>query len=99
MPATGRFPQPIAARDTRTGPASFLNDDDSAARRSLAALEAPRKTAEHDLLVEHLVDPAAQVLDVDDVVRKKQCVHDLVVGLQKHIVQAAAELLLSLLRL
>src|SRR6266568_6840870 len=76
-----------------------LDDCDGAARRRLAALETPRKAAERDLLVEHLVNSAAQILDVDDVVRKQQRVHDLVVGFREHLIQAAAELLLRLLRL
>src|ERR1700686_3948192 len=66
---------------------------DRAAERSLAALEAPREAAEKDLAVQHLVDLAAQVLDMDDVVRKQQRVHDLVVGLGPDLIEAAAKLL------
>src|SRR5216683_192396 len=83
-------------RGIRMVPAS-LDDRDRAARRRLAALEAPRKASEQDLLVEHLIDVAAEVLDVDHVVRKKQRVHDLVVGFREDLVEAAAELLLGLL--
>ncbi len=41
-----------------------------AAERRLAALEPPREAPESDLLVEDLVDLAAEVLDVDDIVRE-----------------------------
>src|SRR5690349_6125321 len=75
---------------------SVFDHGDGAAQRRLATLEAPRKAAEEDLSVEHLVQPAAQVFDVDDVVWKQQRVHDLVVGLGKQLVQAAAQLLFRL---
>src|SRR5712691_1402779 len=78
---------------------SLLQHGDGAAQRRLATLEAPRKAAEQDLPVEHLVELSAEILDVDDVVRKQQRVHDLVVGLGKDLIQAATELLLRLLRL
>ena len=57
------------------------------------------KQPELDLLVQHLVDLAAQVLDVDDVVREEQRVHDLVVGLGEDLVKAPTQLLLRLLGL
>src|SRR5207245_5191363 len=76
-----------------------LAQRDGAAKRRLSAREAPRKTAEEDLLVEDLVDLTAEVLDVHHVVRKQQRVHDLVVGLRKDLIQTAPELLLGLLRL
>src|SRR5438132_1319397 len=82
----------------RAGFTSFEYGD-GAARRRLAALEAPWKAAERDLPVEHLVDSPAQVFDVDDVVRKEQRVHDLVVGFRKDLVEAPAQLLLRVLRL
>src|SRR5882672_350233 len=92
-------PRPIPARGTRTGLASRFDDCDGAAQGRLAALETPWKTAELDLLIQHLVDLPAQVLDVDDVVRKQKGVHDLVVGLRENFVQALVELLLRLFRL
>src|SRR5437660_7504058 len=72
---------------------------DGAAQRGLAALEAPREAAKLDLPIEHLVDLPTQVLDVDDVVREEQRVHDLVVGLREDLVEAAAQLLLRLFSL
>src|SRR5579864_6928081 len=74
-----------------------LHDGDRAAQSSFAALEAPRKTAELDPGVKHLVDLTAEVLDVDDVVRKQQRVHDLVIRFRKDVVEAAAELPLRVL--
>src|SRR5712692_8214248 len=76
-----------------------LQHRDRAAGRCLAALEAPREAAEHDLLVEYLVDVPAEVLDMDHVVRKQQGVHDLVVGLREDVVEAAAEPFLRFLGL
>src|SRR5690242_7611980 len=75
-----------------------LDDGDGPAQRGLAALEAPRETAKRDLAVEHLVDVAAEVLDVDHVVREEQRVHDLVVGLRPMLVEQT-DLLLRLLGL
>src|SRR5260370_11473862 len=85
-------------RGMRTVPAS-LDYRHRAAGRCLAALEPPWEASECDLLVEHLIDVTAEVLDVDHVMWKKQRVHDLVIGLRKNFVEAAAELLLSLLGL
>src|ERR1700694_3236683 len=85
-------------RGTRTEAASLQNRH-RAAGRCLSALEAPGKPADGDLRGQDVIDLAAQVLNVDDVVRKKEAVHDLVVGLWKDLVQAAAELFLCLLRL
>src|SRR5579864_4279592 len=76
-----------------------LHDRDRAAERRLAALEAPREAPELDPRVKHLVDLAAEVLDVDHVVREQQRVHDLVVRLWEDLVETAAELLLRLLGL
>src|SRR5258708_16195861 len=83
----------------RTAAVSLVEHCDGAAQGSLAALEAPREAAELDSLIQPLVDLAAQVLDMDDVVRKKKRVHDLVVGHREDLVEAAAQLLLRLLRL
>src|SRR5262245_24761665 len=58
-----------------------------AAERRLPALETPRKTAELDALIEHLVDRAAEVLDVDHIVREQQRVHDLVVRLGEDVIK------------
>src|SRR5919201_856938 len=71
---------------------SVLEHGDGPAQRRLAALEPPREATEHDLAVQHLVEPAAEVFDVDHVVREQQRVHDLVVGLGEDLVQAATEL-------
>src|SRR6266852_3599497 len=90
--------QPSSGRGTRKAPAS-LDDRYRAAGRGLAALKAPRKAAERDLLVEYIVDAATEILDVDHVVRKQQRVHDLVVGFWKDIVEPATELLLRVLGL
>src|SRR4029077_7333262 len=88
--------RPTSASGIRTGRVSLFQHRDGAAQRRLAALKPPRKAADEDLLVEHLVEPAAQVFDVDDVVRKKQRVHDLVIGLGEELVEAATQLLLRL---
>src|SRR5712664_3227486 len=85
-------------RGIRKVPAS-LDDRDRAARRRLAALEAPRKASEQDFLVEDLIDVPAQVLDVDHVVRKQERVHDLVIRLREDVVEAATKLVLRLLGL
>src|SRR5207248_2558403 len=96
----GTLRRPWPVRGTRTGRASSLLDHgDGAAQRGLAALEAPRKAPELDLAIEHLVDLAAQVFDVHDVVREQERVHDLVVGFGEDLVQAATKLLLRLLGL
>src|SRR6266851_10520480 len=86
-------------RGTRTAAASFFEDCDRTAQGSLAALEPPREAAQLDLLVQHLIDLPSQVLDVDDVVREQKRVHDLVVGLRKDLVEAPAQLPLSLVGL
>src|SRR6266550_4281655 len=91
--------QPSWARGTRTAAASLVKHRDGSAQGGLAALEAPREAAEPDLAVQHLVELPAEVLDVDHVVRKKQRVHDLIVLLREDLVEAAAQLLLRLLRL
>src|SRR6266853_5291507 len=93
--ASSTSPRPRSVRGTRTVRAS-LDDGHHAAQRCLTALESPREAAQRDLLVEHLVDVTAEVFDVDQVVGKKQRVHDLVVGLRKNFVEAATELLLRL---
>src|SRR6266851_523638 len=87
--------RPRSVRGIRTVRVS-LDYGHCAARRCLAALEPPWEASEHDLLVEHLINVTAEVLDVDHVVGKKQRVHDLVVGLRKDFVEAATELLLRL---
>src|SRR3981081_4641975 len=100
MKRGARTPRPPwPARGTRKAAASLVQDRNRAAQRRLTALETPRKAAELNLLVQHLVDLPAQVFDVDDVVRKEQRVHDLVVGLGKDLVETLAQLLLRLLRL
>src|SRR5690242_5237112 len=78
---------------------SVFDHCDGAAQRRLTALESPRKAAEEDLSVEDLVQTAAKVFDVDDVVWKQQRVHDLVVRLGEDLVKAATQLLLRLLSL
>src|SRR5467141_2155952 len=92
-------PRSMLVRGTRKAAASLVENRDCAAQRGLAALETPREAAELDLLVEHVVDLPAQVFDVDDVVRKQKGMHDLVVGPREDLVEALAELFLSLLRL
>src|SRR5258708_34659326 len=59
--------------------AASLDDCNRAARRCFAALKAPREAAEHDLLVEHVVDLPTEILDVDDVIRNFPRVPDLLV--------------------
>src|SRR5260370_16900490 len=85
----------ILERGIRMVPAS-LDDRDRAARRRLAALEAPRKASEQDLLVEHLIDVPAEVLDVYDVGRKKQAVRHLVLPFRQDLVEPAPHLLTHL---
>src|SRR5712664_149588 len=99
MRGAGMPPRGWLARGTRTAEASLLHHGDGPAKRGFAALEAPREAAELDLLIEYLVDLPAQVLDVDDVVREQQRVHDLVVRLGKNLIEALAQLLLRLFRL
>src|ERR1700686_2870372 len=86
----------LPARGTRKAAASLFQHGDGPAKCGLAALEPPREAAELDLLVQHLVDLPAEILDVDDVVREQQRVHDLVVGLWKNLVKAPSQLLLGL---
>src|SRR5438094_7073486 len=87
------------ARGARTGAVSLVDHRDGSAQGGLAALEPPGKAAELDLAVEHLVETPAEVFDVDHIVWKQERVHDLVVGLGKDRVEAAAQLLLGFLRL
>src|SRR5215218_4681163 len=70
---------------------SFLQECDRAAERRLATDELPREAAEVDAPVEHLVDLAAEVLDVDDVMGEQQSVHDLEVLPGEQLVQRAAQ--------
>src|SRR5712691_157783 len=53
------------------GGSNSLQHRDRAEGGRLAALEGPREAAEHDLLVQYLVDVPAAVLDMDHVVRKQ----------------------------
>src|ERR1700716_660570 len=89
-------PPRMSVRGIRKAAASLGEDGDRSAQRSLAALEPPGAAAELDLLVEHVVDLPAQVLDMDDVVREQKRVHDLVIRLREDLVEAPAQLLLSL---
>src|SRR5512132_1850145 len=70
---------------------SLLQEGDRAAERRLPADELPREAAEVDAPVQDLVDLAAQVLDVDDVVGEQQGVHDLEVLAGEQLVQGTAQ--------
>src|SRR5712691_11449595 len=78
----------------------FSDERDGAAERGLASLELPREAADDEALVLKLgrLDLAAQVLDVDAVLREQRVVGELVSGVGDHLVdrRLAAEILLCL---
>src|SRR5258705_12588737 len=105
-----RRPRPARARGTRRaararwrrGPLDrpFSHERDGAAERGLASLELPGEAADDEALVLELgrLDLAAQVLDVDAVLREQRVVRELVGVVGEHLVdrRLAAEFLLGL---